>query len=195
MFLAKVLLAEALFQAILPKNAKETRPLGVFLARRAYGLGWRRKGHTGYQWAFSPIANAATVGHTGWTGTLTVIDSYNNASLVLLTNTKNSPVIDNQTNPNDFVGNHFLTEGYGVISTLAFDGLESSDDEANNAKLLDMVISKYQLIQGEKDYQTDPDKASLTALLEVCDQRKASKLIKDFQDSDLYRSIAEMAGK
>ena len=111
MFLAKVLLAEALFQAILLKNAKETRPLGVFLARRASGLGWRRKGHTGYQWAFSPITNAATVGHTGWTGTLTVIDPYNNASLVLLTNTKNSPVIDNQTNPNDFVGNHFLTGG------------------------------------------------------------------------------------
>ena len=132
---------------------------------------------------------------TGWTGTLTVIDPYNNASLVLLTNTKNSPVIDNQTNPNDFVGNHFLTGGYGVISTLAFDGLADPGDEANNAKLLDMVISKYQLIQGEKDYQTDPDKASLKALLEVCDQRKASKLIKDFQDSDLYRSIAEMAGK
>ncbi|MBF0915727.1 MAG: penicillin binding protein PBP4B, partial [Atopobium sp.] len=47
-----------------------------------YGLGWRRKGHIGYQWAFSPIANAATVGHTGWTGTLTVIDVYNNTSLV-----------------------------------------------------------------------------------------------------------------
>ena len=74
-----------------------------------YGLGWRRKGHIGYQWAFSPIANAATVGHTGWTGTLTVIDVYNNTSLVLLTNTKNSPVIDNKVNPNDFVGNHFLT--------------------------------------------------------------------------------------
>ena len=26
-----------------------------------YGLGWRRKGHIGYQWAFSPIANAETV--------------------------------------------------------------------------------------------------------------------------------------
>ena len=178
MFLAKILLAEALFQAILLKNAKETRPLGVFLARRAYGLGWRRKGHTGYQWAFSPIADATTVGHTGWTGTLTVIDSYNN-----------------QTNPNDFVGNHFLTGGYGVISTLAFDGLADPGDEANNAKLLDMVISKYQLIQGEKDYQTDPDKASLKALLEVCDRRKASKLVNDFQDSDLYRSITEMAGK
>ncbi|MBF0921971.1 MAG: penicillin binding protein PBP4B, partial [Atopobium sp.] len=47
-----------------------------------YGLGWRRKGHIGYQWAFSPIANAETVGHTGWTGTLTVIDVYNNTSLV-----------------------------------------------------------------------------------------------------------------
>ena len=90
-----------------------------------YGLGWRRKGHIGYQWAFSPIANA----------------------------------------------------------------------EGNNAKLMDMVISKYKLIQAEADYQTDPDKASLKALLEVCDQRKDSKVIKDFQASDLYKTISEFVGK
>ena len=160
-----------------------------------YGLGWRRKGHIGYQWAFSPIANAATVGHTGWTGTLTVIDVYNNTSLVLLTNTKNSPVIDNKVNPNDFVGNHFLTGGYGVVSTLVFDGLDDANAEGNNAKLMDMVIAKYKLIQAEADYQTDPDKASLKALLEVCDQRKDSKVIKDFQASDLYKTISEFVGK
>ena len=160
-----------------------------------YGLGWRRKGHIGYQWAFSPIANAATVGHTGWTGTLTVIDVYNNTSLVLLTNTKNSPVIDNKVNPNDFVGNHFLPGGYGVVSTLAFDGLDDANAEGNNAKLMDMVIAKYKLIQAEADYQTDPDKASLKALLEVCDQRKDSKVIKDFQASDLYKTISEFVGK
>lgn len=160
-----------------------------------YGLGWRRKGHIGYQWAFSPIANAATVGHTGWTGTLTVIDVYNNTSLVLLTNTKNSPVIDNKVNPNDFVGNHFLTGGYGVVSTLTFDGLDDANAEGNNAKLMDMVIAKYKLIQAEADYQTDPDKASLKALLEVCDQRKDSKVIKDFQASDLYKTISEFVGK
>lgn len=160
-----------------------------------YGLGWRRKGHIGYQWAFSPIANAETVGHTGWTGTLTVIDVYNNTSLVLLTNTKNSPVIDNKVNPNDFVGNHFLTGGYSVVSTLAFDGLDDANAEGNNAKLMDMVIAKYKLIQAEADYQTDPDKASLKALLEVCDQRKDSKVIKDFQASDLYKTISEFVGK
>ena len=160
-----------------------------------YGLGWRRKGHIGYQWAFSPIANAATVGHTGWTGTLTVIDVYNNTSLVLLTNTKNSPVIDNKVNPNDFVGNHFLTGGYGVVSTLTFDGLDDANAEGNNAKLMDMVIAKYKLIQAKPDYQTDPDKASLKALLEVCDQRKDSKVIKDFQASDLYKTISEFVGK
>ena len=160
-----------------------------------YGLGWRRKGHIGYQWAFSPIANAATVGHTGWTGTLTIIDVYNNTSLVLLTNTKNSPVIDNKVNPNDFVGNHFLTGGYGVVSTLAYDGLDDANAEGNNAKLMDMVIAKYKLIQAEADYQTDPDKASLKALLEVCDQRKDSKIIKDFQASNLYKTISEFVGK
>ena len=120
---------------------------------------------------------------------------YNNTSLVLLTNTKNSPVIDNKVNPNDFVGNHFLTGGYGVVSTLAFDGLDDANAEGNNAKLMDMVIAKYKLIQAEADYQTDPDKASLKALLEVCDQRKDSKVIKDFQASDLYKTISQFVGK
>jgi len=115
--------------------------------------------------------------------------------LVLLTTTKNSPVIDNKVNPNDFVGNHFLTGGYGVVSTLAFDGLDDANAEGNNAKLMDMVIAKYKLIQAEADYQTDPDKASLKALLEVCDQRKDSKVIKDFQASDLYKTISEFVGK
>lgn len=93
----------------------------------SYGLGWRRKGSSQYSWAFSPIADSSTIGHTGWVGTLTVIDPVNNISIVLLTNTKNSPVLNKDENPNDFVGNHFLTGGYGLISTLSFDSIDNSN--------------------------------------------------------------------
>ncbi len=45
----------------------------------------------------------------------------------------------------------FLTGGYGVVSTLAFDGLDDANAEGNNAKLMDMVIAKYKLIQALSD--------------------------------------------
>ncbi len=58
------------------------------------------------------------------------------------------------------MGNHFLTGGYGVVSTLAFDGLDDANAGGNNAKLMDMVIAKAKSFCAEADYQIDPDKAS-----------------------------------
>ena len=58
-----------------------------------YGLGWRRQGASNnYSWAFSSLADSETYGHTGWTGTLTVVDPSNDLIVVLLTSAKNSPV-------------------------------------------------------------------------------------------------------
>lgn len=119
-------------------KAKDTDP--------SFGLGWRRKGQQLYSWAFSPLANSSTIGHTGWTGTLTVIDPVNHTSVVLLTNTKNSPVVDKKKDPNDFIGDHFLTGQYGLIATLAFDS-QKDDQAANNSKLVDMVDSKYRYMK------------------------------------------------
>lgn len=87
-----------------------------------YGLGWRRMGENGgYSRAFSNLASKDAIGHTGWTGTLTIIDPIENMVVVLLTNKKNSPLIDNKKNPNDFYGDHFLTGAYGAISTLIYE--------------------------------------------------------------------------
>ncbi|MFC0232883.1 penicillin binding protein PBP4B [Vagococcus entomophilus] len=162
----------------------------------SYGLGWRRKGTTLYSWAFSPLADTSTVGHTGWVGTLTVIDPVNHVSIVLLTNSKNSPVLDKEQNPNDFVGNHYLTSGYGMVATLAFDSFENSNQTANDSKLIDMVTSKYNLIKEEKDYQTKPDKASLKALVQVLEQRKAdSSEITSFLNSKKGQAVIEFTNQ
>ena len=160
----------------------------------SYGLGWRRKGTNLYSWAFSPLADKSTIGHTGWVGTLTVIDPVNNVSVVLLTNTKNSPVLDKQKDPNDFVGNHYLTGGYGLISTLSFDSIDNSNKEANDSKLIDMINSKYNLIQSKEKYKTTPDKNSLKALLDVISERKeGSNVIQDFMKTDIYNVINAFA--
>ncbi len=157
-------------------------------AHSSYGLGWRRKGEDTYDFAFSPISNNNTIGHTGWTGTLTVIDPVNNMFVILLTNKKNSPVVDNKENPNDFVGDHFLTGHYGLIATLAFDSLENNAD-SNDHKLIDMIYSKYTLIQESDDYQSDIDKHQLKALVDVLEKRNESTIIKEYMETEIWETI------
>lgn len=162
-------------------KAKDTDP--------SFGLGWRRKGRYLYSWAFSPLSDTSTIGHTGWTGTLTVIDPVNNMSIVLLTNTKNSPVIDNQKDPNDFVGDHFLTGQYGLITTLAFDSNKEDNQAANDSKLVDMIHSKYRYMKDNEKDQTSADYAQLQSLLDVAEKRKNSKEIIDFMKTKQFKQM------
>ena len=156
----------------------------------SYGLGWRRNGDNEYAWAFSPIVSNSTVGHTGWTGTLTVIDMENNFSLVLLTNKKNSPVIDNLENPNDFVGDHFLTGGFGLIASLAADGIQADSAQANDGKLIDLFIQKYERMTSSEEAPTASDKASFDALNDVLQERKkGSATIRNFVEPSVYQEI------
>lgn len=159
----------------------------------SFGLGWRRKGQQLYSWAFSPLANASTIGHTGWTGTLTVIDPVNHMSVVLLTNTKNTPVVDNEEDPNDFVGDHFLTGQYGLIATLAFDSHKEDNQAANNSKLIDMVNAKYRYMKANKKEQTSSDYSQLQALLDVVDERKGDREIARFVQTEQFKKIDNFA--
>ena len=56
-----------------------------------WGLGWYRQAELGRSSYFSLQSSNSTIGHQGWTGTLTVIDPENDLVVVLLTNKKNSP--------------------------------------------------------------------------------------------------------
>ncbi len=126
--------------------------------QRHLRFGLRRKGHITIS-GFSPIATLQPLA-------ITVADRHayrhrrlQQHQLAPLTNTKNSPVIDNSVNPNDFVGN-YLTGGYGGCFYAGIRWPRRANAEGNNAKLMDMVIAKYKLIQAEADYQTDPEAAS-----------------------------------
>lgn len=163
-------------QFIKPKDTSNT-----------YGLGWRREGDNGYYFYFSPIVDSSTVGHTGWTGTLTVIDPVNNASLVLLTNAKNSPVVNNKVNPNYFVGNQFLTSGYGTIATIAFDALNNGSVESNDAKLVDAINQLKDEIASTQQAGGDVSGLNkrLDALNEVLNQRKdGSSIIEGYLNGE-----------
>ena len=133
-----------------------------------YGLGWRREGDGFYSWAFSPMADASTVGHTGWTGTLTVIDPKEQMVVVLLTNKKNSPLLDNKKNPNNFFGDRFLINRYGMATSLVYRALQPATMKQTKELLKELVEGKQRLIKEQPEiYKNRADEADLKALEKV----------------------------
>ena len=51
-----------------------------------FGLGWRVNGNATMTPTFGTLASPQTYGHTGWTGTVTVIDPVNHMAIVMLSN-------------------------------------------------------------------------------------------------------------
>ncbi|CAN2254585.1 amidase hydrolyzing N-acetylmuramyl-L-Ala bond of MurNAc peptides [Bacillus subtilis] len=89
-----------------------------------FALGWRRNGSKSMEWMFGPYASEKAYGHTGWTGTVTVIDPTYNLGIALLTNKKHSPVADPEENPNVFEGDQFPTGSYGSVITAIYEAME-----------------------------------------------------------------------
>jgi hypothetical protein len=114
-----------------------------------WGLGWWREGDKGRPWYFGVDSSSDTIGHQGWTGTLTMIDPEKDLVVVLLTNKINSPVIDKNANPNDFSGNKFTTATLGTIPELIYEGIEHTSNDAVNANVAEMVDEKLKLYRQE----------------------------------------------
>ncbi|SNY45754.1 CubicO group peptidase, beta-lactamase class C family [Arsukibacterium tuosuense] len=96
-----------------------TRPSGY---DHRFGLGWRTAAGGDLSWHFGAYASDYAYGHTGWTGTATLIDPAHNLMVVLLTNKKHSPITDSGTSY-EFAGDSFETGRYGTIMTLIYEAL------------------------------------------------------------------------
>jgi CubicO group peptidase (beta-lactamase class C family) len=90
-----------------------------------YGLGWRLNGNSSMEWMFGPYASDNAYGHTGWTGTVTIIDPDLDLGIVLLTNKKHSPLVNPAVNSNQFFGDLFQTGSYGSVVTAVYEALET----------------------------------------------------------------------
>ena len=116
-----------------------------------YGIGWWREADDKRVWYFGTQAPESTIGHQGWTGTLTMIDFENNMVVVFLTNSINTPVVNpvSLDNANDFAGRYYTTSTLGFVPQLIYTGLNTNDNDASEAlKLLldDMINEKQNLI-------------------------------------------------
>lgn len=98
-----------------------------------WGLGWWRQGAVGRRNYFSTHASSGTVGHQGWTGTLTVIDPEQDLVVVLLTNKKNSPVLDNTESMTDYYGDNMALGGLGTVVGYVYDSFTSTPDAMDDS--------------------------------------------------------------
>ena len=88
------------------------------------GLGWRRAGNGERIWQYGPYASPYAYGHTGWTGTVTIIDPFYDLIIVLLTNKKHSKLVDSNDGAgvrSEFLGDTFETGKYGSIISLVYE--------------------------------------------------------------------------
>jgi len=114
-----------------------------------WGLGWWRKDNNDTSIRltnFGAESGDGTYGHTGWTGTITSIDPENNLIIVYLTNRKNSPVINNQVNSNDFVSDNCSLGALGLVDQLVYQAFTSSE-ESFEVLLADLLKQRIEALE------------------------------------------------
>lgn len=135
-----------------------------------WGLGWWREGDNQRCWYFGTQSSPNTIGHQGWTGTLTMIDPSENLVVVYLTNKINSRITD-PANVNEFNGNWYTASTLGFVAQLLYQGLAGHGADPNNAYsalLEDMAESKFALVaEGGSVPATHPLVRSGYAVLEA----------------------------
>ncbi|UJR32460.1 hypothetical protein I4U23_019922 [Adineta vaga] len=88
-----------------------------------YGLGWRLNYNKSLSW-FGLHASNKAFGHTGWTGTCTVIDPKCSLTITLLTNKRHTPCINGV-----FDGEKYETGKYGKIMTLVYEAMQLNEQQ------------------------------------------------------------------
>ncbi|CAF1354608.1 unnamed protein product [Adineta steineri] len=90
----------------------------------SYGLGWRLNYNKSLSW-FGLHASKKAYGHTGWTGTCTVIDPTYSLAIILLTNKRHTPFVNGA-----FEGEKYETGKYGKIMTLVYESMFLNSDSS-----------------------------------------------------------------
>ena len=147
---------------------------GYFTAQQALvssiGFGWRRQGAQEYTWAFSPLASAGTFGHTGWTGTLTIIDPAEHLIIILLTNAKNTVPAHNTRNSR-FEGDYYLAKRYGAVTALIYEAFRQPTQAQLESMLIELAEKKYEMLQQISAFNNQGYINDLAAIMKIIKQR------------------------
>lgn len=173
------------------------------------GLGWRvhsRSAAAYYYFNWGP--SRSTVGHQGWTGTLTVIDPLHDMTITILTNMRHSPVIDP---PNGFAGAEYAVSDlvpitarvYRALSTTTtrtptLAGLEAAlEDHIAAGEVAGPIAHQLQdAVSRAKDHltagRTRPAVAALQQVLRHLEDPKNPDTLTDTAREDLHRRTEEI---
>ncbi|EPF29307.1 penicillin binding protein PBP4B [Treponema medium] len=147
---------------------------GYFTAQQSLvssiGFGWRRQGVQEYSWAFSPFASAGTFGHTGWTGTLTIIDPVEHLIIILLTNAKNTVPAHNTRNSR-FEGDYYLAKRYGAITALIYEAFRQPTQAQLESMLIELAEKKYEMLRQISAFNNQGYINDLAAIMKIVKQR------------------------
>ena len=121
----------------------------------SYGIGWWREADDRRVWYFGTQSPENTVGHQGWTGTLTMIDFENNMIIVFLTNSINTPIADPSSleKANDFSGFYYTSSTLGFIPQIIYTGMNNEGNDLNEALkslIKDMENEKKKYIENKE---------------------------------------------
>jgi CubicO group peptidase (beta-lactamase class C family) len=152
-----------------------------------YGLGWRRQGDAkDYSAIFSDLASTKSFGHTGWTGTLTLIDPETNTIIVYLTNRKNTPVVSTEAPFNEFAGDDFTAGWYEPIARLSYMALLNYSNSYIQTYLTGIINLTVASIESGDVVDNKYSRKAVKSLLETLDIQKNSAVIKNYKNSDAY---------
>ena len=121
-----------------------------------WGLGWWREGDMQRAWYFGTESSSNTIGHQGWTGTLTMIDPSQDLVIVYLTNKIDSPVTDPEANHNTFDGNWYTSSTLGFVPQLVEMGMDTGGQDLSctyTQLLSEMAHDKFRLVATEEETQ------------------------------------------
>lgn len=153
--------------------------------------GWRRKNaSTGASGWFSVFAPEGTIGHTGWTGTNTMIDSKNNLTLSLNTNRTNSPI--QGPDANTFYTTNSNISSYGTVSELIYRSLGLGTDQYTTAfSVLEKMINA-EIPEGSLNEQLVSKRNVIRSLIHVLAQRAENEIeSKELLNSSRIQSLIQ----
>lgn len=154
-------------------------------------LGWRKQGPEQlYAWAFSQLAGKNTIGHTGWTGTLTMIDPAENLIVIFLSNAKNTFPVKNKYARGKFEGDYFIAKNYGAVTTLIYAAIHNYKNKTVDNMLIELMEKRYEFFEKYSSFNNKGFENSLKALMTVIKKRAgASETVRVFLRSKKGKEI------
>ena len=162
--------------------------------------GWRRRNSgTGAGAWFSYFSPEGTIGHTGWSGTVTFIDPVNNVTVALFTTRTNTPI--HGPGANDFWTANSNVTSYTAVTEFVYQALGLGNDQSIDSTLTNMLAVEIGYQNGAYLYPTQaiidgytPAKRNvIRALMTTLEDVENNLRVLDTSRDPLFRQRVEEA--